>query len=380
MPPPPRKKKTFGPAGPTEQQVQSRARGALLGLSVGDALGATTDTKKLPAPPFPTLCDGLHTEVRGGGPFALKPGQVTDDTQMACVLAEGLKEHHHYEWIETAKAYAKWVPVAFDVDPQVRAALALVSEGRHPEIAGKRVWLESSQRAASNGSLPRAVVLGVFFARDRKARVEATLQDAQTTHYSPHCQLAGVILNATIAAAILTHKEHLEQEDALKAIEAELSIAAADLGRALPDFVVQVKMASEELRADLRASMDPDPLLYGPEVHMFNQEHWVRVALRLALWELWHAPTFEAGLIDVVNRGADADTNAAVAGALLGAKWGEEAIPERWSGRVLDVNGPGPLFQRYHPRELLTLMQHLPPPPAPPAAPAPGKPGPPKKA
>ncbi len=363
--PPPKKKKTFGPAGPTEEQVHARSRGALLGLAVGNALGVTTAKKKLPAPPFPTLCEGVHTEMRGGGAFSLKPGQVTQATQLACVLAEGLREQGHYEWVDTAKAYAKWVPVAFEVDEQTKAALALVAEGRHPEIAGKRVWLESSQRAASNASLPRAAALGVFFARDRKARVEATLLDAQATHFSPHCQLAGVIFNATIAAAITTHQERLEKADALKAIEAELSIAAADLGRAISDFVVQVKMASDELRLDLKAAQDDDPMLYGPDVHMFNQEKWVRVAVRLAFWELWHAPSFEAALLDVVNRGADCDTNAAITGALLGAVWGADAIPERWATPVLEVNGPGPLFSRYHPRELLTLLQHLPRPPAP---------------
>ena len=54
---------------------------------------------------------------------------------------------------------------------------------------------------------------------------------------------------------------------------------------------------------------------------------FVRVAFRLAFWELVHAPGFKAGLIDVVNRGGDSDTNGAIAGALLGARFGEMARP-----------------------------------------------------
>jgi len=380
MPPPPKppKRKAPGLATATEEQVHARSRGALLGLAVGDALGATNNGKRLHSPSFPAMATGFHTEMRGGGPFSLKWGQVTDATQMASVLSEGLREWHQYDWVDTARRYVKWSEVAFDVRPQIKAALALVKEGRHPEIAGKRVWLESAQRAADNGALMRVAPLGVYFARDRKARIDATIQETQTTHFAPHCQLASVVLNAIIAAAIHTPKDRLDKDGSMKALEAELSIAAADLGRALSEFVVWIKIASDELRGDLLAAQQDDPQLYGPDVHIFLQESWVRVAFRLALWELWHAPSFEAALIDVVNRGGNTAANGAITGALLGAVWGDTAIPERWATPVLEVNGQGPLFQRYHPRELLTLVQHLPRPPAPAAGPPPAK-MPPKK-
>jgi ADP-ribosyl-[dinitrogen reductase] hydrolase len=64
---------------------------------------------------------------------------------------------------------------------------------------------------------------------------------------------------------------------------------------------------------------------------------FVRVSFRLAWWELFHAPSFEAALIDVVNRGGDTDTNAAIAGALLGAVHGSEAVPARWRAAVLSA-------------------------------------------
>ena len=99
------------------------------------------------------------------------------------------------------------------------------------------------------------------------------------------------------------------------------------------------------------------------EVHLIGTQGYVRVALRLAFWELYRAPSFEAALIDVVNRGGDADTNAAVTGALLGAYWGEEAIPERWRSAVLSAleGQEGPFAERYHPRRLLLLAESEPP-------------------
>jgi ADP-ribosyl-[dinitrogen reductase] hydrolase len=367
--PPPRRKK--GPPEASAEDISSRARGALLGLAVGDALGTTVEGKRLSSEMFPKLNEGPHSEMRGRGPFELKRGQVTDDTQLAACLAIGLRNHRRYDVLETAKEYARWVEHAFDCPDQLRKAIELVKEGKHPEFTGKRVWLESGQKARDNGALSRGVPLAVFFLWDQTARITASLEDAQISHFSPQCQLAGVIINAVIAAGITCPVEKLDKVNALKAIEAELSIGAAQLGRQHPDWVLQVKDASDWLREDIKASQDDDPLLYGPELHLHLYENWVRVTLRLALWELWHAPTLEAALIDVINRGGDADSNAAVAGALFGAIHGAAAIPERWSQDVLEVNGQGPLFNKYHPRELLTLVQNLPERPvkAPPGAP-----------
>jgi ADP-ribosyl-[dinitrogen reductase] hydrolase len=364
--PPPKKKK--GPAEATAEQLLSRAKGTLLGLAVGDALGSTLESKKLNAEQFPTLNAGMHTEMRGGGPFALRRGQVTKDTQMATCLAISLRRELKYEVVETGKVYAKWMAHAFDVAPPVRSALELILEGRSAEYTGKRVWLESSQKVVSNAALVRCPPLGVFFRWDQTARITATLEDTAITHFSPQCQLASVILNAVIATANTTAKEKIDKADALKAIEAELSIAAAQLGRLHPDFVRQVSDANEWLRSDIQAAQDSDPMLYGPDLHMHLQENYVRVCLRLALWELWHAPTFEAALLDVVNRGGDTDTNAAVVGALFGAVHGDAAIPEYWATPVIELFGMTALFTTYHPRELLALTEVLPEPKVPFAA------------
>jgi ADP-ribosylglycohydrolase len=78
----------------------------------------------------------------------------------------------------------------------------------------------------------------------------------------------------------------------------------------------------------------------------------------LAFWELLHAPTYEAALVDTVNRGGDADTNGAIVGALFGARFGEDAIPAHWKTRVLQAlqtSSLAALRDVYHPRVLLEL-------------------------
>ena len=98
-------------------------------------------------------------------------------------------------------------------------------------------------------------------------------------------------------------------------------------------------------------------ILDDRETHFYRHAGYVRVAFRLAFWELLHAPTFAAAVLDCANRGGDADTNAAIAGALYGALAGEEAIDPSWRARVIDAcTGPGwagnVWADEYHPRRL----------------------------
>jgi len=100
-------------------------------------------------------------------------------------------------------------------------------------------------------------------------------------------------------------------------------------------------------------------MLYGPELHLHRPQHAVRVAFRLAFWELLHAPSAEAALLDVVHRGGDTEAHAAITGALVGAFHGEQALPEEWRKQVLEALATvkGPLWDIYHPRHLLALTQ-----------------------
>jgi ADP-ribosyl-[dinitrogen reductase] hydrolase len=376
MPPPRRPvppkplKKGKGPVGPTPEQVVLRKRGVLLGLCVGDALGVTTDDRKIPANQFPELNDSPHNEMRGGGPLKLRPGQVSDEGQLATALGRVLLDHHRYDLVEASKAYARWLPSAVEPLPLEKAAFELIAQGRDPELSGRRVWIESAQRWTSASVLARTAVLGAFFWKDQKERMASTLADVAVSHFELKCQVGAVILNAAIAACIASPKEKAEPAAVLKQIEADLSLAASDLARKHPDFVLQVQDAGEYLRADLKMAQERDPMLYGPELHLWAHAGQVRTALRLAFWEFFHAPSFEAGILDVVNRGGDADMNGAIAGALLGALHGANAIPEKFSQPVLEVPGglwaSGPLWKTYHPSFLMPLAEREPGTPVPP--------------
>ncbi|MEW6435160.1 MAG: ADP-ribosylglycohydrolase family protein [Myxococcota bacterium] len=352
-------KKPKGPAQVSEAVFRSRARGALLGLAVGEALGVPVESRNVPSAPFPQLNDGPTVDMRGGGRFERRAGQVGWCSEMAFCVSEVLRTQRAYDVFEVAKAYARWAPHAEEVPEPTKQALEQVAEGKSPEYTGRRVWIEGQQRVRDNGVLGRSVPVGVFFARRQDLRVTASLDDACISHFDPLCQLAAATVNGVIGAAIATPKERLETPEVLKVAEAELSLAALTLGRRESDWVSIVKDAADWLRDDIRAAQDDDPMLYGPELHLFFPvPTLVRTTFRLAFWELFHAPSFESGVIDAVNRGGDADTHGAVVGALLGAVYGEEAIPPRWTEVVMESPGPsvgGPHWNVYHPRFLVTL-------------------------
>lgn len=157
--------------------------------------------------------------------------------------------------------------------------------------------------------------------------------------------------------AALTHRP-TEPLALFEEAVAELIRATRLLARTRTISPYARRAAVDAILEDMNLALEPDPQLYDSEAHLLETQGFVRVALRLAFWELFRAPSFEAALIDVVNRGGDADTNAAIAGALLGAYWGEEAIPARWRRLVLSAleGQDGPFASRYHPRRLLDLV------------------------
>jgi ADP-ribosyl-[dinitrogen reductase] hydrolase len=337
---------------------RDRARGCLLGLAVGDALGTTLEFSHTSAPAFPVLATGPHREVLGGGPFGVKPGQCTDDTHMACCLAASLRELGRFDAGDVAHRYVEWREIAFDVGGQTGASLSAVALGTSPEDAGREVWMRRDRNPAGNGSLMRTAPIGVFFATDLEARRGAVLGDSAITHFDPRCQIACASFNAAISTAITDSSATPAR--LLRTANEEIDLAAEVLLKSLSDEKATVEDARITLQEDLRAAQEDDPKLYGPELHLHRTQGFVRVAFRLAFWELLHAPTFESALIDVVNRGGDADTNGAIVGALLGAFFGEAAIPERWKPVVLAAlqdGQPGPFRDIYHPRQLLQLVE-----------------------
>ncbi|TVR45942.1 MAG: hypothetical protein EA402_03525 [Planctomycetota bacterium] len=337
--------------------VLNRPLGALLGLACGDALGTTLEFTRPGPLPWQALLTGPHTEITGGGPFRLVAGQVTDDTHMACCLAASLAAHHGvFQAQDVASRYATWSRAAFDIGGQTRAALTAFTRHVDPSHSGLAIWRDRGRQAAGNGALMRCAPIAVLIPGTQDAaalaRRQAAIDDALITHADPRCCLASACLVAAIAAGI----QGATPETMHATAQDEIAPAARLLRHIMPEEEGAIAAAEADMLEDLHLATTADPDLYGAIYMAGAAMGFVRVAFRLAFWELLHAPSYAAGVIDAVNRGGDADTNGAIVGALLGAHYGMQAIPSKWLAAVLDCQPGSPWDGDWHPRAFYDLL------------------------
>jgi ADP-ribosylglycohydrolase len=366
-------------------EMSNRVRGILLGLAVGDALGTTLEFSRPKPSSWVPPVRGPHTNITGGGPFRVKPGQITDDTQLATCLATTLAEFGAIELNPQAlKAladrYSMWRKSAFDIGNQTAASLSAYAAYGDPRTSGLRAWKDKGGKAAGNGALMRAAPIGALVA-DSKARVTWAVADALITHADPRCILANIAFVQAIAEGVRGGTASTMFSAARSALGPGQILAATmvDFGEGAAALW---KSAESDLNADLDSSTCCDPWLYEeleiPDTwgHALQEQvvndidryrlgmvgSWagfVRVAFRLAFWQLLHAHDLAGALVDTVNRGGDADTNGAIVGALLGARDGAASIPAAWVDVVLNCNPAEPWNRmgKYHPRAMLAAAE-----------------------
>jgi ADP-ribosylglycohydrolase/protein-tyrosine phosphatase len=285
--------------------MRDRGRGVLLGQLIGDALGTTVEFSG-PEDIARRFPDGLR-DILGGGPFHLQPGQVTDDGELALALARTLVAHG-WDLDARARAYAAWYASGpFDIGGTTRAAFGGWSDSvRASAMIDRAHERNGAPGQQANGALMRVSPLAIYGAfLDPGQLAERAREDARFSHPSAICQAA----NAAFVQAIQVGLHGGTPADAYRA-------------------ALEVATDSKEV-ADALADVERQPECHG------SQQGWVLIALRNAFHMLLHERSFEAALVRTVMAGGDADTNACIAGALLGSFCGLEGIPPRWVVRVL---------------------------------------------
>lgn len=261
----------------------SRARGAYLGLAIGDALGATVE--------FMTSGEirhqyGVHREIVGGGWLKLKPGQVTDDTQMSMAMGQAIIEAGRFDLKAIAEAWAAWLrSKPIDVGNTCR-------RGIQRYIIDGSLSKEASDGDAGNGALMRNLPV-ILLARDApEALAEYSLAQSHLTHHHPLSDAAVVtvarmtadLLNGASPAAVRNHADAL--------VAAHRSFRFDPYPRRASGYVVDT--------------------------------------VQTVFSTFFASNSFEDCVVRTVKWGGDADTNGAIAGWLAGAAYGDGAIPARW--------------------------------------------------
>jgi ADP-ribosyl-[dinitrogen reductase] hydrolase len=343
-------------------RLAGRARGALLGLAVGDAMGSTHEFRSwVDRPKYPRLVGGFTAPV-GGGAFNLVPGQTTDDTQLASCLARELLERRGWFAIEVAESYLDWYKRGpFDIGAQTAKALrALLAErstmGEYwspREVARKA----GDAHSAGNGAMMRAGALIAWGLLDGAALdrlLDVAAWDCELTHATPTAILANV---AYVASGFLAGLGPKAQGRDILARTVDLVNAWA-LGRHggavfEPYARADVRSATADMRETVRSALLASNRRAGGG-------GWCHTSLGIAWWHLARDTDYKDAMIDISNRGGDADTNAAIAGGLLGARFGDKAIPLRWLRTVLGhrpVNHARHFATVYHPMRLVELLE-----------------------
>jgi ADP-ribosylglycohydrolase len=254
---------------------------------IGDSLGSRVELKSAAdiAAEYP---QGVR-ELADGGPYRTLAGQPTDDSEMALALSRSIIQHKRYIAEEVLDAYRDWLQ-SRPVDVGATTERGLL--GMH------------TTESESNGSLMRVSPIGIWAAGDPQRAAGAAREDSVLTHSNPIC----IESCAGYAAAIA------------------IGVAGGDRDAMIEAALVNASGAAREVIERGAAGVPP--------AEFEKRMGWVLVSLQNAFYRLMHED-FEEALIATVSCGGDTDTNAAIAGALLGAALGREAIPSRWILPVL---------------------------------------------
>ncbi len=297
----------------------------MLGQLAGDSLGSLVEFRG-PDSILKQYPKGVR-DLDDGGTFNTIAGQPTDDSEMALLLARMLVKRGDYDADTAFQEYRYWMSSEpFDCGFTISSAL----------------YGSPNRESQANGAMMRISPLGIFGAKKPLEKVaDWAMQDAALTHPNPICQQANALFAKAVAHSIATGCEPNELYEAIVEWTTELAVDSA-----LADVVL--KAASE------------------PPADYTRNQGWVLLAFQNALWQLLHAPDLETGVVDSVMRGGDTDTNAAICGALLGAVYGLDSVPERWVDKVLNCRpekGRSGVFQPrpecFWPVDALELAENL---------------------
>jgi ADP-ribosyl-[dinitrogen reductase] hydrolase len=272
---------------PCHPSLAQRATAAYLGLAIGDALGATVEfmTPREIAAQY-----RRHDQIVGGGWLRLKPGQVTDDTTMSLALGESILGSGGIFAADAARAFDAWMrakPV--DIGSTVRRGLLHFRNTGATEVA-------YSEHDAGNGAAMRILPVALVTLGQNEAVVRGACRaQAHITHHNALSDAATETLALMLQAA-------LQGAGTVRL----LHDYAHPLARQHPEFTFRAVRQRQ------------------------NPSGYIAETMQAVFQALFDTDDFESCLIDVVNRGGDADTTGAIAGMLAGAVYGLEALPARW--------------------------------------------------
>jgi len=291
-----------------------RFQGCLVGLAVGNALGAPVEGMDA------TEIERQHgrvTELIGGGWLGLEPGAWTDDTAMMLCIARSIVGKGRFDPQDTAEKFFQW----FDTNPAgigqtTWLAMEAFGEGASWNEAGRMAHARLGGLSAGNGSIMRCAPIALLDGRDPERLTRDSIDSSLITHLDPRACWGAVAVNLAISHLVYQGNEGL--------------IETISAGIDQPDVRKAVVAVPQMERDDVVPSA------------------FVLDTLQAALWSFLKTTSFEDALVTAVNLGGDADTVAAVCGSMAGAHYGLRAVPSRWLERLVGKSEIVELAEKIH--------------------------------
>ena len=286
----------------------NKYKGSLLGLAVGDALGAPLEFSK------PDKFEPINDFV-GGGHFKLKPGEFTDDTSLALCLAESLSRCKGFDAKDQMETYWKWF-----ADGHLSVGDKAIGVGQTTMRAiltykrtGEPFSTITNPRSAGNGSIMRLAPVPLFYSDDPLKAIEMSGESSRTTHPLQITIDACIYFGGLIFGAV----NGVEKDELLS------------------DYYSPVSgyWDEHEMTEDLREVAEGSFKVKNPPEIIGSG--YVVQSLEAALWAFYNSDSYEEGVLKAVNLGNDADTTGAICGQLAGAYYGLDGIPDRFKEKIV---------------------------------------------
>lgn len=294
-------------------ETKDKIYGTIFGQAIGDALGLGTEfmSKTEVREKYPDGLKEYSQIIRDYHRAKFQPGSWSDDTDMMLCIANAIIEDKGINLHTIARNFKQWVyaPETRGIGQTTLKVLSIAEYVEKPHQVAELIWRMTRTKNAANGSVMRTAIIGL-----KKENVAQTAEDVcKLTHFDPRC-VGSCVIVSEIINHLIWHDEQLSYS--------QIMTIGNKYDKSIAEYIDKAYYNGiESLELD-----EPSSIGYTLK------------ALGSALWCLFHANDFEEGLLRVVNEGGDADTNAAVACAMLGAKFGYTSIPQKYTDGLTRKN------------------------------------------
>jgi ADP-ribosyl-[dinitrogen reductase] hydrolase len=285
--------------------LRDNVAGCLIGLAVGDALGVPHEFKTQKNNVYTGLLEIIPVFSFRSGKRTDVIGQYSDDTEMTLTLLRSIVENKGYKRDSVISAYMNWAMTAKAMGKNTRALFKGIKTVRGYSARYKKIFTDTSPDTwtQSNGSLMRCSILGFLNNED------VVIEDCKLSN--PH--QVNIDCNLAYCLIINNTSQGICNDEILELLRSQ-------------DYCDTVK----EIIEDAVNSTERD---------VTENKGWVLHAFYCAIWGWYHFDSYQEAIDAIISFAGDTDTNAAIAGALLGAKLGFDKLKaeERTSQNIQTV-------------------------------------------